>query len=191
VLGKTTAIVIAGIAAFFAVFQIAVVPTGSMERTVLVGDHVLVSRWGYSLSHVRRGDVVSFHPPGNPHEVYLKRTVAVGGDRVELRNGAVLVNGTEVREPYAQHICNLCEALNMTVRVPEGELFVMGDNRDNSQDSRYFGTVPESNVVGKPILVLWSFAIPTHEWLGSSRMAAYFDHPLAHLRWARMFHPLH
>jgi signal peptidase I len=167
-------------------FQVALVPTGSMERTVLIGDHILVNRMGYWFSRVQRGDVVSFHPPGNRNDVYLKRAVAVGGDRIEIRDDAVYVNGARISEPYVHHVCELCETSNIKLRVPDGSLFVMGDNRELSEDSRVFGTVPESAVIGKPIMVLWSFSIPTEKWMRAP-VTAYLSHPLAHLRWARFF----
>ena len=173
-----------------AAFQVAVVPTGSMERTVLIGDHLLVNRTAFWFARVRRGEVISFRPPGNKRDVYLKRVVAVGGDRVEIRDGAVYVNARKVSEPYVEHLCGLCPASQTRVVVPEGELFVLGDNRDRSEDSRYFGTVPEANVVGKPIMVLWSFAIPTKSWQGGSQVGLYLDHPFAHVRWTRFFHSL-
>lgn len=175
---------------FCAAFQVAVVPTASMERTVLIGDHLLVNRMAFWFERVQRGDVVSFHPPGNYRDVYLKRVVAVGGDRVEIRDGVVYVNGIRASEPYAEHVNGVEAKTRTCMTVPKGELFVLGDNRDRSEDSRYFGTVLESNVVGKPVLVLWSFAIPTERWMRSSQAALYMDHPLAHLRWARFFHSL-
>jgi signal peptidase I len=70
--------------------------------------------------------------------------------------------------------------------VPPGELYLLGDNRDHSEDSRSFGTVPEQNVIGEPVLVLWSFADPSERWL-KSQVAVYFDHPLERLRWERLF----
>jgi signal peptidase I len=110
--------------------------------------------------------------------VYLKRVLALGGDRVETRRGEIYVNGALI-EPHSF-------GANATALVPAGQLYVLGDNRRHSEDSRYFGTVPESNVIGEPVMVLWSFAIPTREWL-ESRTAAYFNHPIAHLRWGRFF----
>jgi signal peptidase I len=171
-------------------FRIAVVPTGSMERTVLIGDHLLVNRAAFWFGRVQRGEMISFYPPGNHKDVYLKRVVAMGGDRVEIRDGAVYVNAQKVSEPYVEHVCGLCPSSQMQMIVPENELFVLGDNRDRSEDSRYFGPVPERNIVGKPVMVLWSFAIPTDRWLGRSQMAVYLDHPLAHLRWTRFFRVL-
>jgi signal peptidase I len=173
-----------------AVFQIAVVPTASMERTVLIGDHLLVNRMAFWFERIQRGEVVSFHPPGNHRDVYLKRVVAVGGDRVQIVEDVVYVNGHRESEPYVEHVCGSCLRKQTRLVVPEGQVFVLGDNRDRSEDSRYFGTVPVSNVVGKPVMVLWSFAIPTEKWLKPSQAALYLDHPLSHLRWARFFHPL-
>jgi signal peptidase I len=189
VLWKIIVAVIVLLGITLTVFQVALVPTGSMERTVLIGDHILMNRMGYWFSRVQRGDVVSFHPPGNRKEVYLKRAVAVGGDRIEIRDGIVYVNGGRISEPYVQHMCARCVPSNMQLRVPEGSLFVMGDNRELSEDSRVFGTVPESAVVGRPVMVLWSFSIPTEKWMRAP-VTAYLNHPLTHFRWARLFRSL-
>lgn len=170
-------------------FQVVVVPTASMERTVLVGDHLLIDRFAYGptipftsirlprLKKVQRGDVVSFHPPGKSDQVYLKRVVAVGGDRVETCGGGLYVDGVLV-ERHASGGAGMA--------VPTGQIYVLGDNRDRSEDSRVFGSVPETNVIGEPVMVLWSFAVPTREWL-HSQTAVYFNHPVAHLRWERFF----
>lgn len=172
-------------------FQVVVVPTASMEGTVLVGDHLLIDRLAYGpeipFTHVRlprlrkarRGDVVSFHPPGREGEVYLKRVIAVGGDRVEWREGELFVNGGRRVEPYARSGTGSRELV-----VPRGEIYVLGDNRNHSEDSRVWGTVPEQNVIGEPVVVMWSIASPTERWL-RSEMAVYLDHPVAHLRWER------
>ena len=171
-------------------FEIVVVPTASMEGTVLVGDHLLIDRFAYGpevargylrlprLKKVQRGDVVSFHPPGRANEVYLKRVVAVAGDRVEARAGELYVNGarSHARFPVSEG----------KLLVPAGQLYVLGDNRDHSEDSRNFGAVPEANVIGEPVMVLWSFANPTRQWL-RSQVSVYFDHPVTHLRWERFF----
>lgn len=170
-------------------FQVVVVPTASMERTVLVGDHLLIDRFAYGpkipftqvrlprLKKVQRGDVVSFHPSGRGDQVYLKRVVAVGGDRVEIREGGLFVDGMLVE----RHALSRAEMV-----VPVGQIYVLGDNRDRSEDSRSFGSVPETNVIGEPVMVLWSFAVPTREWL-QSQTAIYFHHPIARLRWGRFF----
>lgn len=181
---------VVALVAFCTTFQVVVVPTASMERTVLVGDHLLVNRLFFRFQPLRRGEVVSFRPPGNRPRVFLKRVVALGGDRVEIRDGVVFVNGTRASEPYVEHVAGCCERGDMNTVVPAGEMFVLGDNRDRSEDSRFFGTVPVRNIVGKPVMVLWSFAIPTEKWMRPQQAALYLDHPLARLRWSRMFHVL-
>jgi signal peptidase I len=181
---------IGALVALFAIgLQIVVVPTASMEGTVLVGDHLLIDRLAYGpqipfthlrlprLRKVRRGDVVSFHPPYKEGEVYLKRVVARGGDSVESRAGELYINGTAQGARFSA-------AQSFT--VPADELYMLGDNRDHSEDSRAFGSVPEANVIGEPIVVLWSFADPSERWL-QSQVAVYFDHPFERLRWERFF----
>ncbi len=169
---------------------------------MLVGDHLLVDQLAYGpklpftslhlprLRTVRRGDVVSFHPPGKIDEVYLKRVVAVGGDQVQIIEGTVYVNSARVAEPYAQRICADCSSAPLRIVVPKGQIFVLGDNRDRSEDSRAWGTVPEENVIGEPVLVLWSFAIPTEKWAHGVTASVYLDHPIEHLRWSRFLHSL-
>ncbi len=171
-------------------FQVVVVPTASMERTVLVGDHLLIDRFAYGptipftqvrlprLKKVQRGDVVSFYSPRTGDQVYLKRAVAIGGDRVEICGGELYVNGVLV-ERHAS-------IADVGTVVPAGQIYVLGDNRDRSEDSRSFGTVRENSVIGEPVVVLWSFAVPTREWL-ESQTAVYFNHPVARLRWSRFF----
>ena len=170
---------------WLACFQIVVVPTPSMEHTVLVGDHLLINRLAFRWTDVRRGDVVSFRAPRHHNQVYLKRVIAKGGDRVEFRDDAVYVNGAPLDESYIQHVCRACGKQGSTLVVPPGQLYVLGDNRDRSEDSRYFGTVPEAEVVGAPVMVLWSFAAPSDDWLHRSSLAVYLHHPLARLRWSR------
>ncbi|HWR16333.1 MAG TPA: signal peptidase I [Terriglobales bacterium] len=184
------ALAVALLCAFCATFEVAVVPTPSMESTVLVGDHLLVNRLAFRWKRPERGEVISFRSPRNAREVFLKRVIAVGGDRVEFRGASVYVNGAPLNESYARHDCRVCRERQMTIVVPDGQLFVLGDNRDQSEDSRYWGTVPESSVVGAPVLVLWSLAIPTDQWLRRSQMALYLDHPLEHVRWGRFMRRL-
>jgi len=184
------ALAVVAVVAFCTVFQVVVVPTASMEQTVLIGDHLLVNRVSYRFQELRRGEVVSFHAPGKRNAIFLKRVVAVGGDRVEIRDGVVLVNGAAVSEPYAEHLAGYDERGQSSMIVPKNEMFVLGDNRDRSEDSRYFGTVPVRSMVGKPVMVLWSFAIPTEKWMRPQQAALYLDHPLSKLRWSRFFRPL-
>lgn len=156
----------------------------------MVGDHLLVNRLTYRWQHIRRGEVISFYPPNRHDVVYLKRVIAIGGDRVETRDDAIYVNGAPLQESYAQHLGGTCREKNVAMIVPPNQLFVLGDNRDRSEDSRYWGTVPEKNIVGTPVMILWSFAVPTDRWLNRSPATVYFDHPLAHLRWTRFLHSL-
>jgi signal peptidase I len=159
--------------------EASVVPTASMEGTILVGDHLFMDKFLYGpelplinwrlpmLKTIHRGDIVVFHYPKNPAETFLKRVTATGGDRIEIRNSVLYVNSVPVREPYAVHHApwhDSQESWGPTV-VPEGKLFVMGDNRDNSSDSRDWGFVPVQNVIGEPLFVYWSYDAPTSRWL--------------------------
>jgi signal peptidase I len=159
--------------------EASVVPTASMEGTILVGDHLFMDKLLYGpeiplvhwrlpvLKTIRRGDIIVFRYPKDVKETFLKRVTALGGDRLEIKNGVLYVNSQPVVEPYAVHhapVHNPLESWGPTV-VPEGKLFVMGDNRDNSSDSRDWGFVPMSNVIGEPLFVYWSYNAPTARWL--------------------------
>src|SRR6476646_2092636 len=159
--------------------EASVVPTASMEGTILVGDHLFMDKLLYGpeiplvhwrlpvLKSIHRGDIIVFRYPKDVKETFLKRVTALGGDRLEIKNGVLYVNSQPVVEPYAVHhapVHNPLESWGPTV-VPEGKLFVMGDNRDNSSDSRDWGFVPMSNVIGEPLFVYWSYDAPTARWL--------------------------
>ena len=205
--------------------QAYVVPTGSMEGTIKVGDHMLVDRVGYAdpgpvgrhilpYREIRRGDIVVFRYPEDIRQTYVKRVIGLPGDRIHLENKQVVRNGARLVEPYTQHITafeNLYRddfpqppdvyitrrgldmlehhVENGEVVVPPGALFVLGDNRDNSADSRYWGFVPRSYVIGKPLMVYWSYDAPTEdltEWSlhHAADVAAHF---FTRTRWDRMF----
>jgi len=169
------------------------IPSESMENTLLIGDYLLVDKlrygsdnfWGHFLPYraVHRGDIIVFKYPVNPAQHFVKRVVAVPGDRVRLINRQVYVNGAALQEPYVRHTQRAHDAfrdefprLNIAVPelegnwwvemkklveddqliVPEGYYFVLGDNRDESRDSRYWGFVPRANVIGRPLLIYWS-----------------------------------
>jgi signal peptidase I len=197
-----TAIVL-GIRIF--VGEASVVPTASMEGTILVGDHLFMDKMLYGpeipvvnwrlpiLKTVRRGEIVVFRYPRNPAETFLKRVAAVGGDQLEIRNGVLYVNSAPVQEPYAVHhaaVHNPLESWGPTV-VPQGKLFVMGDNRDNSSDSRDWGFVPVQNVIGEPLFVYWSYDAPSSRWLDENlahRMSFYAsiaENFFSRTRWSR------
>jgi signal peptidase I len=185
--------------------EASVVPTASMESTILVGDHLFMDKLLYGpeiplvhwrlpmIKTIRRGDIVVFRYPKDPSETFLKRVTAVGGDRLEIRDGVLYVNSQAVQEPYAVHhapIHSQQESWGPTV-VPEGQLFVMGDNRDNSSDSRDWGFVPVTNVIGEPMFVYWSYDAPTSRWLDENLghkiwfYASIAGNFFSHTRWSR------
>jgi signal peptidase I len=132
------------------------IPSGSMEATLQVGDRVLVEKLS-TLAGVGRGEVVVFDgegsfDPAGVHEDYIKRVVALGGDTVEGRDGRVWVNGRALVEPYLFEDDGAPFPLT---EVPEGAMWVMGDHRSNSSDSRVHGPVPQDHVVGRAVVVVW------------------------------------
>ncbi|HLA24820.1 MAG TPA: signal peptidase I [bacterium] len=140
------------------VVQAFYIPSGSMEPTLQVDDRILVSKFSYRLGRIARGDVIVFHYPLNPGKDFVKRVVALGGERVELRDGVVLINKQPITELYPTALAagdRACTTSYGPQTIPQGQLFVLGDNRCNSEDSRFFGFVPVENVVGKALLVYW------------------------------------
>jgi signal peptidase I len=123
----------------------------SMEPTLVSGEYVIVNRISYRLGSPKRGDIIVFHFPRDPKEEYIKRVIGLPGDEVEVKNNAVYVNGQHLDESYLKVTTNYIG----TWKVPESQLFVLGDNRNNSSDSHDWGTVPKDYVVGKAILVYW------------------------------------
>jgi len=185
--------------------EASVVPTASMEGTILVGDHLFMDKLLYGpeiplvhwrlpvLKSIHRGDIIVFRYPKDVKETFLKRVTALGGDRLEIKDGVLYVNSQPVVEPYAVHhapVHSPLESWGPTV-VPEGKLFVMGDNRDNSSDSRDWGFVPMSNVIGEPLFVYWSYDAPTARWLDenpSHRISFYAsiaENFFSNTRWSR------
>jgi len=123
----------------------------SMEPTLVSGEYVIVNRLSYRLGNPRQGDIIVFHYPVNPEEEFIKRVIGLPGDQIEVKNGSVYVNGQILEENYLRARTNYLG----TWTVPEGNLFVLGDNRNNSSDSHDWGTVPMEYVVGKAVLVYW------------------------------------
>jgi signal peptidase I len=123
----------------------------SMEPTLVSGEYVIINRLSYRLGSPQRGDIIVFHFPRDPKEEYIKRLIGLPGDEVEVKNGAVYVNGQLLDESYL----NVKMDYYGTWRIPAGQLFVLGDNRNNSSDSHDWGTVPMDYVVGKAVLVYW------------------------------------
>jgi signal peptidase I len=180
-------------------FQAFKIPSGSMEPTLLIGDHILVDKFIYGLRipftkdrwpvfyhtigipsvrvpfvgwHLfgwrlfdkpRRGDVIVFVYPQNRALDFIKRVVAIPGDTIEIRDGQVIINGKPVKNPNAYYSDNKLLSPSESPRdfmlprtVPKGKLFVMGDNRDNSYDSRFWGFVPMENVKGEALIIYFS-----------------------------------
>jgi signal peptidase I len=141
----------------------------SMQDTLQPGASVLVSRLAYRFGELSRGDIIVFDPPFESNEPYIKRVIGLPGDEVRVSDGAVSVNGTRLVEPYLKSK-TLSSA---TWKVPDGTVFVMGDNRSNSSDSRAWGSVPVENILGKAILVYW----PPAQWGALSNYAAAANPP--------------
>ena len=207
--------------------QAFVVPTGSMENTVLIGDHMFVDKLAYApaghvanrllpYSDVKRGDIIVFRYPVNIRENYVKRVIGLPGDRIRIVEKQVLVNGKPLVEPYkvlipsqgSTYLNNFPRVPDIAIEprgvdmlrnnvvngellVPEGQYFAMGDNRDNSADSRFWGFVPRENIVGKPLIIFWSYDAPTeHLADGNINVDHLIDlslHFFTKTRWERTF----
>ena len=166
------AIVIAVILALFIrtfVVQAFKIPSGSMKPTLLVGDHILVNKFIYgikipftdkTLIHLgkpKRGDVVVFKYPLDTTKDYIKRVIGLPGDKIELANKQLRINGKVVDDPHASYSVYGNLRNFGPVTVPAHHLFVMGDNRDESSDSRVWGFVPYAYLKGKAFLIYWSW----------------------------------
>jgi signal peptidase I len=164
------------------VFQAFKIPTGSMEDNLKIGDHIIVNKFIYGpnglgpasklipIRDIERGDVIVFRYPLDPRTDFVKRVIGMPGDTVEIRDKKVFVDGKALDEPYVLHEdplifpnkLELPEQLRSRDQfgpfvVPPGQYFAMGDNRDRSSDSRYWGTVPRSMIKGRAFMVYWSF----------------------------------
>jgi signal peptidase I len=183
--------------------QARVIPSASMEKTVLIGDHLIVSRAGYDAGipftsiHAplwrdpRRQQIIVFRAPlpGNPD--YIKRLIGLPGDNLEVRQGIVYINGQALVEPYRNGAPSPEDNYGPVV-VPPNHYFMMGDNRNDSYDSRYWGFVPRENILGTPLFIYMSIDAPEEVWepghLGE-RFGTYlsiFIHP-SEVRWRRLF----
>ena len=179
------ALVIAIILALFIrafVVQAFKIPSGSMENTLLIGDYILVNKFIYGvkfpftdmtvlpIKDPKPGDIVVFKFPGDPSKDYIKRVVGVSGDRIDIRNKKVYVNDKLQENVFAKFTDdrifsdasmipeNLLKRDNLgPLKVPENKLFVMGDNRDSSNDSRFWGFVDKSAVKGRAFIIYWSW----------------------------------
>ena len=138
----------------------------SMMPTLNPGDFVIVNTLGYKLGEPRHGDIIVFRLPRDPSQRYIKRVIGLPGDELSIRGGAVYLNGERSLEPYVSVTTSRAGSWN----VPADSYFVMGDNRNNSSDSRVWGYVPAENLIGKAVIVYW----PPREWgiLGGMASAA-------------------
>jgi signal peptidase I len=209
--------------------QAFVIPTGSMEDTLLIGDHLLVDKLAYApagpvtrhllpYSEVERGDIIVFRYPVDIKQTFVKRVMGVPGDRLKLVNKQLHLNGKKLDEPYVFHKTEYIDsyrdnfpsepnahiadaAQEMLERhqdkqtgeivVPPGSYFAMGDNRDSSLDSRYWGFVPRQNIIGKPLIIYWSYDAPTERLaspgLGLDHLRDLALNFFTKTRWGRTF----
>jgi signal peptidase I len=130
------------------------IPSGSMIPTLEIGDRVLVNKFIYRFTDPSRGDIIVFESVDNSNEDLIKRVVGLPGDRIAVRGGKLFVNGERQREPYTNKKLP-DRSFYAQTRVPKNHVFVMGDNRGNSADSRVFGPLPEKNIEGEAFLRFW------------------------------------
>lgn len=211
--------------------QAFVIPTGSMEDTLLIGDHLLVDKLAYSpdgaissrllpYKDVERGDIIVFRYPIDIRQTFVKRAIGIPGDHIKLVNKQLYLNGKPVNEPYVYHKSELIDsyrdnfpgepnvhvsepALDMLkshttdgeIIVPPKHVFAMGDNRDSSLDSRYWGFVPRENIIGKPLIIYWSYDATTDALANPSISVDHMLDLLKHFptktRWRRTFRLIH
>ncbi len=194
------------------------IPTGSMENNLLIGDHLLVNKFVFGptgtpgrallpVRDIRRGDIVVFKYPEEPERDFIKRVIGLPGDTIELRAKKVHVNGQPLDEPYVHFLTpasDLSEVTSKDVRerygpvtVPSDQYFVMGDNRDNSQDSRYWGFLPRNYVKGKAMMIYWSYESDRDDYVESGvgatigRLFSVVTHFFTKTRWERLLHQIH
>ena len=218
-------IVIAVILALFIrtfVVQAFKIPTGSMENNLLIGDHLLVNKFVFAptltgierallpTATIQRGQVIVFKYPEEPERDFIKRVIGLPGETVELREKKVYINGKPLDEPYVHFLQppgGVSEGHEVTsydvrerygpVTVPPTQFFMMGDNRDNSQDSRYWGFLPRDYIKGKALLIYWSYEAGREEYQEEGAGAtlrgfvSVFAHFFTRTRWDRMFHQIH
>ncbi|HLW76434.1 MAG TPA: signal peptidase I [Bryobacteraceae bacterium] len=211
--------------------QAFVIPTGSMEDTLLVGDHLLVDKLTYAppgpvSKHLlpyrqpKRGDIIVFRYPVDISQTFVKRCMGVPGDHLKLINKQVYLNGHALNEPYVVHKTDYIDSyrdnfpgepnssldpraidmlqnhvVNGEVVIPPGYYFAMGDNRDQSLDSRYWGFVPRENIIGKPLIIYWSYDAPTADLNNASidlhHILDLMQNFFSKTRWKRSFNLIH
>lgn len=140
------------------------IPSGAMIPTLLIGDRILVNRTLKARGSIKHGDLIVFKYPVDPKRDFIKRVIGVGGDTIESKDKVIYINGKANNEPYTQHVDSNIKPAEFDRRdnfgpiiVPKDHHFVMGDNRDQSYDSRFWGFVPKDYVRGKAFLIYWSW----------------------------------
>ena len=142
------------------IFEPFIVPTPSMEQTLMVGDKVIINKLSYNFTDVERGDVIAFHSPIEEDKELVKRAIAIEGDEISLTSeGEIFINGERLDEGYLPDGQDI-KYLNQVITVGENEVFVMGDNRNNSFDSRFFGNISEDKIFGEFVIIYW----PPSRW---------------------------
>jgi len=206
--------------------QAFVIPTGSMEDSLLIGDHLLVDKLAYAprgviskyllpYSDIKRGDIIVFRYPVDVKQTFVKRVVGLPGDRLHIEGKQLFLNGNRLREPYKFHKTSYFDsyrdsfpgqpnllvspqAEEMLARhvadgevvVPPDNYFALGDNRDSSLDSRYWGFVPRANIIGKPLIVYWSYDAPSDhygQFLSWDHLRDLARNFFSKTRWTRTF----
>jgi signal peptidase I len=214
-------IVIAVILALFIrtfVVQAFKIPTGSMENNLLIGDHLLVNKFVFGptasslerallpIGTIRRSEIIVFKYPEDPTRDFIKRVIGLPGETVEVRDKKVYINGTALNEPYVHFLAQpsgpseLSEVTSFDVRdrfgpvtVPADQYFMMGDNRDNSADSRYWGFLRRDYIKGKAVVIYWSYQAEREDYQDESAgatvkgLVSVFAHFFTRTRWDRMF----
>jgi signal peptidase I len=215
-------IVIAVILALFVrtwVVQAFKIPTGSMENNLLIGDHLLVNKFVFGptmgrierallpIREIHRGDVVVFKYPDEPDRDFIKRVIGLPGETIEMKAKKIYINGTPLDEPYVHFLEPVGEAQEIishdlretysATTIPQGFYFVMGDNRDNSQDSRYWGFLPRSYIKGRALMIYWSYESGREDYVdeglaaSTKRIVGVITHFFTRTRWERLFHQIH
>ena len=199
------------------IFQTYKIPTESMVGTLLVGDHLIVDKFGFRdpgtslfksifpFRDIKRGDVIVFKYPKDPRMFFVKRAIGLPGDTVSIVNKKIYINGTAQEEPYAVFADDtvfppdpgLPDLLRLRdnqaeIKVPEGYYFAMGDNRDRSNDSRFWGFVPRSSIAGRGWIIYWSYEAPRYDpnrsMVGKAwDMVSVFPNFFTKTRWERTF----
>ena len=243
-LASISTVLVVGLFVMAFIFQNFEIPSASMEKTLLIGDHVVVDRTAFApltkwapfvhYRPVQRGDVIVFLKPNpeTPDLILVKRAIGLPGDRIHLRKGIVYLNGVAQNEPYAampsndgnyehayvpyrddfpsdvagiseQAIANHASLWAVELPshiqgddlvVPPGTVFAMGDNRTESLDGRYWGFVPQENIMGRPLFVYWSFKTPAdqEDKTGMGDRISFVFHVILHIfdgtRWSRTLH---